>query len=61
MSELETTLDELKGDGQNLLAEFVDWQAACPTYSFNDLRNELYGVAKIQFDEKELFWLESLK
>ena len=51
----------IKRGRPNLLAEFVDCQAACPTYSFNDLRNELYGVAKIQFDEKELFWLESLK
>ena len=54
MSELETTLDELKGDGQNLLAEFVDWQAAGPTYSFAELRNELCGDAKILFNEKQL-------
>ena len=55
VSELEITLDELKGDGQNILAEFVDWQAAGPTYTFNELRNELCGDAKIQFDANKVF------
>ena len=30
VTEFERTLDNLQGDGQNLLAEFVDWQAAGP-------------------------------
>ena len=50
MSEFEKTLDGLVGDGQNILAEFVDWQAAGPTYTFNELRNELCRDAKIKFD-----------
>ena len=57
VSELETTLDELKGDGQNVLPEFVDWQAAGPTYTFNELRNELCGDAKIKFDEKSYLYM----
>ena len=28
-------------DGQKILAEFMDWQATGPTYSFCELRNEL--------------------
>ena len=54
MSKLETTLDELKGDGQNLLAEFMDWKSADPTYSFAEVRNELCGDAKILLNEKQL-------
>ena len=33
-----------------MLAEFVDWEASGPTYTFNELRNELCGDAKIKFD-----------
>ena len=40
VSEFERTLDGLKGDDHHLLAEFVDWQASGPTFSFNELRNE---------------------
>ena len=36
------------------MAEFVDWQAAGPTYSFAELRNELCGDAKILFNKKQL-------
>ena len=39
VSDFERTLDGLKGDGQNLLAEFVDWEASGPTYTFNERRN----------------------
>ena len=59
VTEFERTLDGLQGDGQNLLAEFVDWQAAGPTYSFNDLRNELCGDAKFKFDNSKV-WLSGL-
>ena len=55
VSELEITLDDLKGDSQNILAEFVYWQAAGPTYTFNELRNELCGDAKIKFDARKVF------
>ena len=41
VSEFDRTLNSLKGDGQNLLAEFVDWEVSDPTYTFNELRNEL--------------------
>ena len=37
VSGFEITLDGLKGDGQNLLAEFVDWEVSGPTYTFNEL------------------------
>ena len=50
VSEFERTLDGLKGDGQNLLAEFVDWEVSGPTYTFNELRNEICGDAKFKFD-----------
>ena len=50
VSEFEKTRDGLKGDGQNLLAEFVDWEVSGPTYTFNELRNELCGDAKFKFD-----------
>ena len=54
MSKFERTLDGLISDGQNLLAEFVDWQASGPTYSYNDLRNELCGDAKFKFDASKV-------
>ena len=38
VSDFEKTLDGLKGDGQNLLAEFVDWEVFGPSYSFNEIR-----------------------
>ena len=59
ITEFERTLDELQGDGQSLLEEFVDWQAAGTTYSFNDLRNELCGDAKFKFDDANV-WLFGL-
>ena len=59
VTEFERTLDELQGDGQSLLEEFVDWQAAGTTYSFNDLRNELCGDAKFKFDDANV-WLFGL-
>ena len=46
VSDFERTLDGLKGDGQNLLAEFVDWEVSGPTYTFNELRNELCETQK---------------
>ena len=42
-------------DGQKILAEFMDWQATGPTYSFCELRNELCRNTKIKFDEKSYF------
>ena len=50
VSKLEIILGSLKGDGQNLLAEFVDWEVSGPTYTFNELRNELCGYANFKFD-----------
>ena len=41
------------------MAEFVDWQASGPTYSFTDLRNELCGDAKFKFDDTKV-WLHGL-
>ena len=52
-------MDELQGDGQNLLAEFVDWQAAGTTYSFNEVKNELCGDAKFEFGDANV-WLFGL-
>ena len=57
VSRFERTLDGLKGDGQNLLAEFLDWQASGPTYTFNELRNELCGDAKFKFDASKVFYM----
>ena len=48
VSEVEQTLDNIRGDGHNILAEFVDWQASGPSYSFHELRNELCGDTKFQ-------------
>ena len=59
ITKFERTLDELQGDGQNLLAEFVDWQAAGTTYSLNELRNELCGDAKFKFNDANV-WLIGL-
>ena len=39
----------------DILAEFVDWQAGGPTYTLNELRNELCGDAKIRFDANKVF------
>ena len=55
VSEEEQTLDNIKGGGQSILAQFADWQAAGPSYSFHELRNELCGDAKIKFDASNLF------
>ena len=46
----EDTFDSLKGDGQQLLNEFVDWPVAGEVYSYKDLKNELCGDAKFKFD-----------
>jgi hypothetical protein len=46
VTEVEQTLDNTKGDGQSILAQFVDWQAAGPSYSFNEIRNELSETQK---------------
>ena len=50
VSDFERTVDGLKGDSQNLLAEFVDWEDSSPPCTFNELRNELCGDAKFKFD-----------
>ena len=50
VSNFERTLDGLKGDVQNLVAELVDWEVSGPTYTFNELSNELCGNAKFKFD-----------
>ena len=55
VSEVKQTLDNIKGDGHNILAQFVDWQASGPSYSFHELRNELCGDAKIKFEANKIF------
>ena len=59
MSQFEATLDGLKGDGQSISNEFVDWESAGPTFSFNELRDALCGEAKYLCDAN-LMYLFSL-
>ena len=54
-SEFEKTLDGLVADGENILAEFVDWESSGPTYTFNELRNERGRDAKFKFDTGQVF------
>ena len=39
--EVEKTMDGEEGDGQKLLADFVDWEWSGPTYTFNEFRDQL--------------------
>ena len=57
MSNFETTLDGLVGDGQSIIMEFVDWTSSGPTYDFNELRNlnALCGEAKMCFNADDLY------
>ena len=54
-SQFEATLDGLKGDGQSIINEFVDWESAGPTFSFNELRDALCGEAKYLFDANHMY------
>ena len=54
-SEFEKTLDRLVGDGQNTLAEFMDWRSSGATYTFNELRNELCSDVILNFDASKVF------
>ena len=56
MSQFEATLDGLKGDGQSIIDEFVDWENAGPTFSFNELRDALCGEAKYLFDANHMYF-----
>ena len=48
-------MDDIVGDGQKLLAEFVDRECSSPTYTFNELRDQLCGDAKFSFDVKNIY------
>ena len=48
-------MDSLKGDGQGVFNEFVDWESAGPTFDFNELRDALCGEAKYLFDANRMF------
>ena len=57
ISHFERTFDSIVGDGQHVLADFVDWKSSGPTYTFNDLRDQLCGDAKFGFDVGSVFCL----
>ena len=58
ISDYENTLDGFVGDGQKLLAEFVDWECSGPTYMFNELRDQLCGDAKFCFHVNNIYLQE---
>ena len=55
MSQFKATLDSLKGDDQSIINEFVDWESAGPTFSFNELRDALCGEVKYLFDANHMY------
>ena len=48
-------MDGLVGDGQKILAEFVDWESFGPTCTFDELRDQLCGDAKFCFDVNNIY------
>ena len=55
ISDFEKTMDGLVGDGQKILAEFVDWESFGPTCTFDELRDQLCGDAKFCFDVNNIY------
>ena len=54
-SQFEARFDGLNGDYIDIANEFVDWGSAGEIFSFEELRNALWGEAKLCFDADHLY------
>ena len=54
VSDFERAFDALVGYGQSIVTEFVDCESSGPTYTFNELRDNLCGEAKLYFNANHI-------
>ena len=43
------------GDGRSIVSEIGDWESSGPTYTFNELRDNLCGEAKLCFNANHIY------